>query len=326
VGAAKILTLFSGLLAGQWRRGSAWRVGIFDYDPETGELQSLSHVQNPVILPEAPFEAATQFAADPFLFRRGDTWYLFYEAQPPGGHGEIRAASSSDLVVWHPLGTVLRTDVHLSYPTVTMVSGHPRLVVESSADNCIRVYDPQEFPTRWIPGQVLLTGAAYADPTIVHHAGRWWIFAEVSGGEHNRLEAFWTESDEWSDWRPHPSNPLCTDNRFARPAGPMFHIASNRLFRLGQDCSSEYGRRVALLEVLRLDEHGYEERFVRWLSVPRTARSWAGLRSHQVSIVHLDDGRWLAAVDGRGYLTLRKAGVMAWRRRRESVRPAGRAR
>jgi hypothetical protein len=62
-------------------------------------------------------------------------------------------------------------------------------------------------------------------------------------------------------WTPHPRNPIKSDVRSARPAGPILR-RDGRLYRPSQDCSGRYGRAVVINRIDRLDPEGYGEREV----------------------------------------------------------------
>jgi hypothetical protein len=298
-------TLAVGALRGQWRRGSSWRVGLGTYDLE---FHVISVWDGPPILGRELREQPTTLAADPFLFRWEGRWYLFYESFPAGASGRISVSRSTDLCKWEHLGVVLDTDEHLSYPTVNIIGGEPRLIVESSSAGRVVFYRPVEFPTRWQRPTTMLSGEAFVDPTVFLHGGRWWLFTETSGGRHDRLMLYSTSEDTWERWDPHPANPISTDPRWARPAGPLVCRRDGTIVRFGQDNEdpSVYGRRVAALVVEQLNTSEYRERFIRHVTFEHRP-GWASERSHHVCVAQLDDGSSIAAVDGRGYLTLLEA-------------------
>jgi hypothetical protein len=310
-----------GLLRGEWRRGSTWRIGLCHYDQAANTLAPMGGA--PAISPESLYPYRTGIAADPHLTRIGELWYLFYEVVPPQGHGEIFVSISDDLRDWRHLGPALQAEHHISYPSIVIVEGAPRLLVESSSIGEVRWYAPLDFPCRWEPGGTLLSGLPFADPTVFWHADRWWLFVEVSGGSHDQLHLYHTDDPVWSRWSPHPQNPVCTSPGWARPAGPPMRLSDGRLVRFGQDnartSASEtvYGKRVATVLITDLTPTTYAERFVDWVTFGSRPPSWATERCHHVCISHVD-GRLVAAVDGRGYPRL--IDVAAHELRRRSAR------
>jgi hypothetical protein len=105
-----------------------------------------------------------------------------------------------------------------------------------------------------------LDGIAASDPTLLWHEGRFWLFVSVKG--HGMSP--WDELHLYSAasladvWQAHPRNPVVADVRRARPAGRIFTRGGD-LIRPGQDCSREYGERIALSAITKLTPDAYEE-------------------------------------------------------------------
>jgi hypothetical protein len=64
-----------------------------------------------------------------------------------------------------------------------------------------------------------------------------------------------------TNWTPHPSNPIITDVRTARPAGRIF-IHDQKIYRPSQDCSGSYGKAFNLNEITILNEREYSEKMI----------------------------------------------------------------
>jgi hypothetical protein len=107
-----------------------------------------------------------------------------------------------------------------------------------------------------------MEGIAAYDATLVEHKGRWWMFAAVRARDGastwDELCIFHAADPVSRNWQPHAGNPVISDVRRARPAGPMF-LEGDRLYRPSQDCSGRYGRALNLNHVLELDELRYKE-------------------------------------------------------------------
>ena len=101
-----------------------------------------------------------------------------------------------------------------------------------------------------------------ADSTVVPHAGLCWLFAGVSPvpwePANDYLHVFYSEDPIRGAWTPHPLNPVVSDVRRARPAGPIVGH-EGRLFRPSQDCSGRYGSGIRINEIVRLTVEDYEE-------------------------------------------------------------------
>jgi hypothetical protein len=142
----------------------------------------------------------------------------------------------------------------------------------------------------------LLSGYAFADPTLFRHRDRWWMF--VSTNENDVLNLYHSTHLDHG-WQPHPLNPVLWQNpHHARPAGRVI-VAGGRLYRFAQDCAPDYGVSVYAFEITELTTLNYVERIVS--KDPLLTRSGTGWNSHGMHHIdaHPHDGRWIAAVDGK---------------------------
>jgi len=239
---------------------------------------------------------ADRFYADPFLVEDGARLWLFFEdAELASGKGLIRCA---EVLADGSLGesrVVLERDYHLSYPFVFRCRGGWFMLPETHQHGTVELWRADEFPWRWSLEKILLHGVLAVDPTLVEHEGRLWLFANVSelGGSMNDELFLFSADSLHGEWRPHPRNPVVSDVRYARPAGPFFR-EGGRLYRPGQDCSGDYGSAFWIHRVDRLDEHDYQETPVR-----RVGPDWfPGLVATHA--IHRAGG--FDAIDGRLWL------------------------
>lgn len=220
-----------------------------------------------------------RFHADPVLVHDGEAHYLFFEdADRRTGQGAIscRAIDSEGHV--GPVHRVLEMDTHLSYPSVFAWRGGWYMIPETLERRTIELHRAVEFPLRWQLEKVLFHDVAAVDATPFVHRDRLWLFVAMSpSGASLNDELFLFHADSpGSEWIPHPMNPIVSDVRRARPAGPLF-FDGDVLYRPGQDCAGDYGAAFWLNRVEVLDEHAYRETPVR-----RVDPSWypGGLCSH----------------------------------------------
>ena len=76
-------------------------------------------------------------------------------------------------------------------------------------------------------------------------------------------------------------------------------LIDGRIFRLAQVCEPLYGMAVNLFEVTELTEEKYRDRRVRRKPILIPGRSlWNAVGMHHLDVHKMDDGRWLACVDG----------------------------
>jgi len=200
--------------------------------------------------------------ADPLFFRRDGRTWLFIEEIPPSGRG-VLSVMEYDGQGFGPPRRVLEEPFHLSYPNVFEHGGEVYMLPETSQAGQVRLYRATDFPGGWVLDRVLLDGLRAVDATLVEHGGAWWLLANVRGergSSWDELHLF-KGGSPLGPFAPHRLNPVVSDVRRARPAGRVVR-AGGRLLRFGQDCSGWYGRALAVLEITRLDDDGYEERLL----------------------------------------------------------------
>lgn len=220
-----------------------------------------------------------RFHADPVLIHDGASHHLFFE--------DADRASGIGKIAWRPIDPegragasriVLEASCHLSYPFVFRWQGAFYMIPETSENRTVELYRATSFPLRWELVKVLFRDVAAVDTTLFEHAGRCWLFLAMSptgASLNDELFLFHAETP-LGEWTPHPWNPVVSDVRRARPAGPVFHDAG-ALWRPGQDCAGDYGAAFWLNRIERLDPDGYRETPVR-----RVDPSWmpGGLCTH----------------------------------------------
>jgi hypothetical protein len=233
-----------------------WNVGVATLHHPLKDVRELEQLTAVRWLPPRD---ARLFVADPFPYRhRGREWLLCEEgshaAGVPGRICRIDPANESSAA---GAEIVIARASHLSYPYVFTSDAGVCCVPETlqERDGCI-IYQLDD--DEWRPLHHILRGRPIADPTILQHDGRWWLFC--SNEEHHgnlTLEAYSADTLA-GPWTPHPLNPLKSDLSSARPAGRPF-VIKRRLFRPAQDCSNHYGGAVEIMEVTELTPSRFRE-------------------------------------------------------------------
>lgn len=205
------------------------------------------------------------FWADPHIVQKDARFFIFVEEfLETHRKGHISVIEMDALGECKPPVRILEKDYHLSYPFVFEWGGKFYMIPESRANRTIDLYECVEFPHRWNFKQTLMANVSAVDTTLLHHAGKWWMFtaiAEVEAAAPN-VELFLFHADDlFGKWTPHPHNPIISDVKRARPAGSFFQ-RDGKLFRPSQDCSHAYGYGFDLNEVEILSETDYRERRV----------------------------------------------------------------
>jgi hypothetical protein len=232
--------------------------------------------------------------ADPFLLRREGRWFLFFEVIPRANHrgGVIAYAESEDAVHWRYGGVVLRESFHLSYPHVFEWEGEIYMTPEN--ENGVRLYRCTSFPSCWTHVADLLSIEG-ADPTPFRFGERWWLFVYVAP---DLLRLFFSESLT-GVYREHPASPIVADNTRARPAGRVI-LLDGAPIRFAQVGRPSYGSAVRAFRITELTPASYREEEVSPSPLFTASGSgWNANGMHHVDAQRLEDGSWIAAVDGK---------------------------
>jgi len=277
---------------------SEYSIGILTGPSPFDITGSVNRIRNPVLTASDIPEFAAAYAADPFLIRKNDRWYLFYEllrASPR--RGCIAWAESDDGLNWTHRGIAIDEPFHLSYPLVFEHEGRIFILPESNEIGSVRLYEATDFPGNWRHVTNLFAGN-FADPTIIRHDGYWWIFASDMANQN--LFLFYSDQLE-SGWREHPRSPVVrNDIQRARPGGRMIHH-DGKVWRMAQNCFPRYGTDIRHYEVTKLTTTEYVEQEAGEFPLIKAGMfSWAELGMH-----HYDpqpylagDEKWMVAVDG----------------------------
>lgn len=202
------------------------------------------------------------FYADPFLFHRDGTDWLFIEdLDYRRGKACISVMACGADGPIEPGRPVLKLPVHLSYPCVFEWEGQAYMIPETGEADRVSLFRARAFPGDWEFVCDLLTGYRPVDATLHPHDGRWFLFVNVRESDGSSLdELFLFHADTpLGPFRPHPANPIVSDVRSARPGGRLFE-RDGRLIRPSQDSARGYGHSLVFNEVLQLDEKRYAER------------------------------------------------------------------
>jgi hypothetical protein len=277
--------------ASMWRL--RWSISVYmGKDPF-----SLKSVEG--LAPALTGKSVTDFpcdaVADPFLLRRGEHWYLFFEAvNSETRRGEIAYATSHDGMQWIYGGLALREGFHLSYPYVWETNGEVYMVPETRQANSIRLYVAVDFPTKWKCISILRQGP-YADSSICFHEGRWWMFTQRGLDELQLLTSERLE-DGWSN---HPASPLCAGNRiYSRPGGRILNYAGD-WYRFAQDGVLSYGNNLRAMRIDRWNAAAFKEHEIADSPILKASlKGWNAMGMHHLDAVEVKDDLWLGVVDG----------------------------
>jgi hypothetical protein len=229
--------------------------------------------------------------ADPFAVEHEGRYFIFYEEQPFRSlKGRIMAIEVFENAEPSTAQVALERPYHLSYPFVFAWEGALYMVPETAENETIELYRCEAFPTRWSLARVLLEGIRAYDATFWREANRWWMFinvAEPGADSSDELHLYWSATP-LGPWTAHCGNPVVSDARCARPAGPLF-TRNGTVYRPSQDCSLAYGHSVVINRVDALSEDAYRETAVQSIA--------PGWRKDILHIHTLGGGKRLRVID-----------------------------
>lgn len=234
-------------------RHEHWGVGIVDAPIES--------FLKPHDLPAAtwlPSPSSRHYVADPFGLPDGGSPVLLVEAFDylrRRGHVAAISTSSAGPVDLQP---VFPPDGHMSYPYMFTWRGDVYCTPESCAQRSVTLWRAVDFPHEWKRICTLVDDFPAADPSVVRHEGRWYLFCTDDDlGTDSNLHIYHAE-ELTGPWHPHVLNPVKTDARSARPAGTPFRV-DDRLCRPAQNGSARYGGALVVNEVTALTPTTFDE-------------------------------------------------------------------
>jgi len=203
-----------------------------------------------------------RYWADPFIVGRGDQNYIFIEEKMYAtGRGRIACLTLDERGALRSHRAVLERPYHLSYPFIFEFRGETYMLPETAQNRALELYRCVHFPDQWEFCRTLMRDVYAVDATLLEHANKWWLFANIKedgGSSLDSLHLFFSDGPLSDHWTPHPRNPIVRDVRSARPAGRLF-LWNGKLIRPAQDNSRRYGYAIRFNRVLRLSETEYEE-------------------------------------------------------------------
>lgn len=206
-----------------------------------------------------------RFWADPFAIEHEGRYFIFFEElEYRTGKGRIAAIEVFEDTGPGEPQVVLERPYHLSYPFLFAWNGSLYMLPETAENGTVEVYRCEAFPSRWRLHRVLLDRLSAYDATLWRGEDRWWMFASVAepgADSSDELRLYWSATP-LGPWAAHRRNPVVSDVRCARPAGPLFS-RDGKLYRPSQDCSLAYGHSVWINRVDVLCDDEYRETAVQ---------------------------------------------------------------
>lgn len=241
---------------------------------------------------------ASVILADPFLFVKGETLYLFYEHLTRWfGIGRICMRSTKDLKNWTEEVDVLIEPYHLSFPYVFEDCGRIYMLPETGEDHSIRLYEAEDDTlTKWRFVKKLREDVEpWYDSVIYKKDGKYYLF---SGTDDNvqQVEHLFVADSLTGPYFEHPNSPIYTGRDGGRNAGSIINH-EGKIYRPVQVCVSGYGEQTSMMEIELLTPAKYKERLFK-KNIIDTSKAPYKLGGHQWNQVEFL-GKLVVATDYR---------------------------
>lgn len=209
-----------------------------------------------------------EFWADPFLFKYGETDYVFFENYSYKSKrgkiscGKVRNQELIELI------DVLDFDYHLSFPFIFEEDGEIFLMPETCENKRLEIYRAVDFPSKWELFTTAFEGEMLADAFFFDDAqNQKWLFVNKQAAEtspmNSELYIYKMGSIRLENLQPHAQNPVIIDARVARNAGSIFEY-KNEFYRPSQrNTDGVYGRALNINRIEKLTIDEYKEENIR---------------------------------------------------------------
>jgi hypothetical protein len=223
-------------------------------------------------------QSKTLARADSFVVECKDKTYIFFEEFiiEPNRKGYLSVGEldikNNEII---NIQKVLEKEHHLSYPFVFEYENEWYMIPETHSNFTIDLYKFIEFPYKIEKVKTLISKIDAVDTTLTIKDDIIYLFTNVKKDKkiHNEnLSLFYSDDLLNGDFVEHTQNPLNTDTRYARMAGSIVE-ENNKLYRISQDCSINYGSCMYKFEITQLSKTKYCEKLVETLYPPKNCNA-----------------------------------------------------
>lgn len=257
-----------GILNGFLKKNEDFGIAVYESD-----LFSFDHVQDLHLVLKRDIDSVwwkwkpllTQ--ADPFLFVKDDTLYLFFEKVYAGIRewGRISMTKTTDLVHWTEPVDVLSLSYHLSFPFVFEDNGVVYMIPESNEADAVCLYRANDDLSKFTFVRNLVEQPRtkdicfnFCDSHILKKDGIYYLFTSVSYRWRYDLELYYTADLLNGQFQKHPMSPVCQGNEYGRSGGSILHL-NDYYYRVTQDCHARYGENVSVVKIEDMSPQNYKE-------------------------------------------------------------------
>jgi hypothetical protein len=229
-----------------------WKVSVARCPPEAlAGLVSGGHFPAPDQWRTLPTGKRYTYYADPF-FSEEPPGILVEALERRTGIGELL------LIEGESHRRISEGRNHYSYPSTVRAGGRQLILPEIAQWSPTRLYDLTGGKLRDVGPLRVAGDPRIADPTLLEHDGRFYLFGSPVAQSTNVLN-LWTAASLGDVFQLHPDSPLKISPQGGRMAGALLRF-DGRLVRFGQSFERFYGDGIVAFEVEALTPQTYRER------------------------------------------------------------------
>lgn len=209
-----------------------------------------------------------EFWADPFLVKKEDKTYLFFENYDY--YTQLGKISCGEILNGELINIqdVLIRPYHLSYPFILEENGEYYMIPESSAGKKVEVLKSTKFPYEWHTHKILFEGEEIVDTTFhKDNDGQYWIFLNKGGIDlSSQLHIYQIDFPNCDKIISHHQNPIYINSEIARNAGSIFKQNGNLIRPSQNNSNGTYGYKLNLNIIQKLTIDEFEEELMESFS------------------------------------------------------------
>lgn len=240
----------------------AWVVACRKIEDRNNLIPNKTQKPFYVLLP-----TSKEWYADSFCFEYNGKCYLFMEIMGRNGSKGTLGVTKFENGKFSEVIEILREPFHLSYPNVFKHKDQVYMIPETNESNQIRLYECSEFPYNWKLKKVLFENVHLVDSSFLKITDdKYLVFSHDIKDNAFKLRVFIFDLNEMT-FEEIEKFKSASDER---PGGNIITI-NGANYRVLQDCSEEYGKRLKIYEITEFDLESmcYQEEFVNDINIEK---------------------------------------------------------
>jgi hypothetical protein len=231
-------------------RSENWNIGV-----SQTSVQQLFNKQELNRIDWHPNPSTNKFYADGFMHSTVDDnlEILFEDFDYTKYKGHISKCSYSPSQGFGNKELLLDHQNHLSFPYILSIEDQNYFLPENHLSMQLTAYNIEDTSQK-----IAMADMGAIDPVIFRSENRWWLFCtRKEYGSNQHLFAYYSDKAS-GPWKEHQLNPIVSDARMARMAGPIIQHNAE-LYRAAQINHQTYGEAIQICKITKLSIDKYEE-------------------------------------------------------------------